>query len=232
MKITPHEKEEISMAKVGVILAGCGVYDGSELGETIVSLLELERAGIDYQCVAPDMKQMHVMDHLRGEEQDQERNVLVEAARITRGNVLDIAGVSADDFDALVIPGGFGVAKNLCDFAVKGPDCSANPTVEKLILGMVDAGKPIVALCIAPALMARVLGGAGKKVKLTIGNDADVSAAINTMGAEHVECAVDDCVVDSEFKVISTPAFMAASCVSEAASGIEKTISTLASMLK
>jgi len=220
------------MAKVGVILAGCGVYDGSELGETIVTLLELERAGIDYQCVAPNMKQMHVMDHLRGEEQEEERNVLVEAARITRGNVVDIAEFSSDDFDALVIPGGFGVAKNLCDFAVKGADCSVNPNVEKMVLGMVDGGKPIAALCIAPAMMARILGGSGKKVKLTIGNDADVSAAINTMGAEHVECAVDDCVVDSDFKVITTPAFMAASCVSEAASGIEKTISTLAGMLK
>lgn len=220
------------MAKVGVVLAGCGVYDGSEVGETVVTLLALERAGIEYQCVAPNMKQMHVMDHLRGEEQDQERNVLVEAARITRGNVIDIAEISADDFDGLVIPGGFGVAKNLCDFAVKGADCSVNPTVEKLILSMVDAGKPVAVLCIAPALMARVMGAAGKKVKLTIGNDADVSAAINTMGAEHVECPVDDCIVDQDFKVISTPAFMAASCVSEAAAGIEKTISTLADMLK
>lgn len=104
--------------------------------------------------------------------------------------------------------------------------------MEKLILSMVDAGKPVAVLCIAPALMARVMGAAGKKVKLTIGNDADVSAAINTMGAEHVECPVDDCIVDQDFKVISTPAFMAASCVSEAAAGIEKTISTLADMLK
>jgi len=220
------------MAKVGVLLAGCGVYDGSEVNEAVISLLALERAGMEVQCVAPDMKQMHVMDHLRGEEQEQERNVLVEAARITRGNVVNLADVGVGDFDALVIPGGFGVAKNLCDFAVKGADCSVNPTVEKLVLGMVDAGKPIAALCIAPAMMARVLGGAGKKVKLTIGNDADVSAAINTMGAEHVECAVDDCVVDNDFKVITTPAFMAASCVSEAASGIEKTILTLADMLK
>jgi enhancing lycopene biosynthesis protein 2 len=104
--------------------------------------------------------------------------------------------------------------------------------VEKLILGMVDAGKPIAALCIAPALMARVLGGAGKKVKVTIGNDADVSAAINAMGAEHVECAVDNCIVDDGYNVITTPAYMAASCISEAASGIEKTIATLAEKLK
>lgn len=220
------------MAKVGVLLAGCGVYDGSEIGEVVISLLALERAGLEVQCIAPDMKQMHVMDHLRGEEQDQERNVMVEAARITRGNILDLAEAKVADFDALVIPGGFGVAKNLCDFAIKGPDCTANPQVEKLILGMVDAGKPIAALCIAPALMARVLGGAGKKVKLTIGNDADVSAGINAMGAEHVECAVDDCVVDQDFNVISTPAFMRASCISEAAAGIEKTISTLAEKLK
>ena len=220
------------MAKVGVLLAGCGVYDGSEIGEVVISLIALERAGMEVQCIAPSMKQMHVMDHLRGEEQDQERNVRVEAARITRGNILDLAEARVADFDALVIPGGFGVAKNLCDFAIKGPDCTVNPQVEKLILGMVDAGKPIAALCIAPALMARVLGGAGKKVKLTIGNDADVSAGINTMGAEHVECAAGDCVVDQEFNVISTPAFMRASCISEAATGIEKTISTLAKKLK
>jgi enhancing lycopene biosynthesis protein 2 len=220
------------MAKVGVLLAGCGVYDGSEIHEATISLLALERAGIQAQAIAPNMKQMHVMDHLRGEEQDQERNVMVEAARITRGNVLDLSEVGVADFDALVIPGGFGVAKNLCDFAVKGPDCSVNPMVEKLILGMVDAGKPIAALCIAPALMARVLGGAGKKVKVTIGNDADVSAAINAMGAEHVECAVDNCIVDDGYNVITTPAYMAASCISEAASGIEKTIATLAEKLK
>lgn len=220
------------MAKVGVLLAGCGVYDGTEVNEAVISLLALDRAGVQVQAIAPNMKQMHVMDHLRGEEQEQERNVMVEAARITRGDVLDLAEVGVADFDALLIPGGFGVAKNLCDFAVKGADCSVNPAVEKLILGMVDAGKPVAALCIAPALMARVLGGAGKKVKLTIGNDADVSAAINAMGAEHVECAVDDCIVDQDFKVLSTPAFMAASCVSEAAAGIEKTITTLTEMLK
>ncbi|MFW6387168.1 MAG: isoprenoid biosynthesis glyoxalase ElbB, partial [Thermodesulfobacteriota bacterium] len=145
------------MAKVGVLLAGCGVYDGTEVNEAVISLLALDRAGVQVQAIAPNMKQMHVMDHLRGEEQEQERNVMVEAARITRGDVLDLAEVGVADFDALLIPGGFGVAKNLCDFAVKGADCSVNPAVEKLILGMVDAGKPVAALCIAPALMARVL---------------------------------------------------------------------------
>lgn len=220
------------MAKVGILLAGCGVYDGSEIHETVISMLALDRAGLQVQCLAPSMKQMHVMDHLRGEEQEQERNVLVESARIARGEVLSLADAKVADFDALVIPGGFGVAKNLCDFATKGAECSVNPQVESFVLGMVKAGKPIAALCIAPALVARILGGAGKKVKVTIGNDADVSAKINAMGAEHVECEVGDCIVDQEFNVLSTPAYMRASCISEAAAGIEKTISTLADKLK
>src|SRR5690554_299412 len=204
------------MAKVGILLAGCGVYDGSEIHETVISMLALDRAGLQVQCLAPSMKQMHVMDHLRGEEQEQERNVLVESARIARGEVLSLADAKVADFDALVIPGGFGVAKNLCDFATKGAECSVNPQVESFVLGMVEAGKPIAALCIAPALVARILGGAGKKVKVTIGNDADVAAKINAMGAEHVECEVGDCMVDQEFNVLSTPAYMRASCISEA----------------
>lgn len=220
------------MAKVGILLAGCGVYDGSEIHETVISMLALDRAGLQVQCLAPSMKQMHVMDHLRGEEQEEERNVLVESARIARGEVLSLADAKVVDFDALVIPGGFGVAKNLCDFATKGAECSVNPQVESFVLGMVEAGKPIAALCIAPALVARILGGAGKKVKVTIGNDADVAAKINAMGAEHVECEVGDCMVDQEFNVLSTPAYMRASCISEAAAGIEKTISTLADKLK
>lgn len=220
------------MAKVGILLAGCGVYDGSEIHETVISMLALDRAGLQVQCLAPSMKQMHVMDHLRGEEQEEERNVLVESARIARGEVLSLADAKVADFDALVIPGGFGVAKNLCDFATKGAECSVNPQVESFVLGMVEAGKPIAALCIAPALVARILGGAGKKVKVTIGNDADVAAKINAMGAEHVECEVGDCMVDQEFNVLSTPAYMRASCISEAAAGIEKTISTLADKLK
>ncbi len=220
------------MAKVGILLAGCGVYDGSEIHETVISMLALDRTGLQVQCLAPSMKQMHVMDHLRGEEQEEERNVLVESARIARGEVLSLADAKVADFDALVIPGGFGVAKNLCDFATKGAECSVNPQVESFVLGMVEAGKPIAALCIAPALVARILGGAGKKVKVTIGNDADVAAKINAMGAEHVECEVGDCMVDQEFNVLSTPAYMRASCISEAAAGIEKTISTLADKLK
>lgn len=220
------------MAKVGVLLAGCGVYDGTEVNEAVISLLALDRAGLEVQCIAPSVKQMHVMDHVRGEEQEDERNVLVESARIARGNVIDVTEVGAADFDALLIPGGFGAAKNLCDFAVNGPDCSVNPAVEKLVLAMVDAGKPVAALCIAPALVARILGGAGKKVKLTIGNDAGTAEAINAMGAEHVDCAVDDCVIDSAFKVLSTPAYMLAGSISQAAAGIEKTIEALADMLK
>ncbi|MBN2644983.1 MAG: isoprenoid biosynthesis glyoxalase ElbB [Desulfuromonadaceae bacterium] len=216
------------MAKVGVVLAGCGVYDGSEIHEAVISLLALDRAGAEICCVAPNGPQMHVVNHLTGEVSEGEsRNILVEAARIARGKIADLVGVSAADFDAIVIPGGFGAAKNLCDFAVKGPDCCVHPEVARLIREMVVAGKPVGAICIAPALLAAILGEDQKSPEVTIGTDSGTAAALTAMGAKHVNCAVDDCVVDRRLKLVTTPAYMLAGSIAEAAQGIEKAIKTL-----
>jgi enhancing lycopene biosynthesis protein 2 len=217
------------MAKrIGVILSGCGVYDGSEIHEAVITLLAIDRAGAEAVCMAPDIPQMHVINHLAGEPAEGEsRNVLVESARIARGNIKDIATVKAAEIDALILPGGFGAAKNLCDFAVKGPDCVANTEVARLIKEMYAAQKPIAAVCIAPAVLARVLGNPSVVPQLTIGNDAGTAEALQKMGTEHVQCPVREFVVDRKHKLVSSPAYMLAGRISEAAEGIEKTVQTV-----
>lgn len=219
------------MAKVGVILSGCGVYDGSEIHETVISLLALDRAGADVVCMAPDMEQA-VVNHLTGEPVDGvSRNVLEESARIARGEISDIAKIKAADLDALFIPGGFGAAKNLCDFAFKGPDCEVHPEVARLIQEIVAAKKPLAAVCIAPALVAKVLGNEKIDHQVTIGTDAETAGAVSSMGATHVSCPVSEFVIDKENKIITSPAYMLASSISEAAEGIEKTVNALMKML-
>lgn len=215
--------------KVGVILSGCGVYDGSEIHEAVITMLALDRAGAEMIICAPDMPQMHVVNHLTGEVAEGEtRNVLVESARIARGAIKDIAQVSADEMDALILPGGFGAAKNLCDFAVKGAACEVHPEVARLVRDVHAQGKPVAAVCIAPALVAKVLGD--ESPELTIGTDAETAGALESMGAKHVSCPVRELVVDRERKLITTPAYMLAQNMSEAAEGIEKTVRTLLSM--
>jgi len=219
------------MAKIGVILSGCGVYDGSEIHEAVITLLAIDRAGAEALCMAPDINQMHVVNHLSGEVAEGEsRNVLVESARIARGKIKNIADVSTDDFDALILPGGFGAAKNLCDFAVNGADCHVNEAVAKLVQDTVAAKKPLAAVCIAPALIARVLGQSNSPA-LTIGTDQGTADALNAMGAKHVSCPVREFVVDRENKIVTSPAYMLAGNISEAAEGIEKTVKTLIDMI-
>ena len=146
------------MPKVGVVLSGCGVNDGTEIHESVLTLLFLNRAGAEVQCMAPDVDQLHVINHLTGEEATGDtRNVLVESARIARGDIVDISTVKSGDLDALIFPGGFGAAKNLCDFAIKGADCIVNPEVLRLTKEMVSSKKPVGVICIAPALMAKVM---------------------------------------------------------------------------
>lgn len=220
------------MAKVGVVLSGCGVYDGSEIHEAVITLLALSRAGADAICMAPNIDQMHVVNHLTGEVvADEKRNVLVESARIARGDVKDIATLTANDFDALIIPGGFGAAKNLCDFAVNGPECGVNSDVARLINEMVAAKKPFAALCIAPAVLAKILGNNTPPPQLTIGNDAGTAQAIEQMGAHHINCPVSDMVIDKNFNCVSTPAYMLAGSISEAAEGIEKTVQAVLNLI-
>ncbi len=215
--------------KVGVILSGCGVYDGSEIHEAVITMLALDRAGAEMVLCAPDIPQMHVVNHLTGEVAEGEtRNVLVESARIARGDIRDIAEVTADELDALIIPGGFGAAKNLSDFAVAGPDCSVHPEVARLVREVHAQGKPVAAVCIAPAILARVLGE--EAPELTIGTDADTAGALERMGAHHLACPVTEFVVDRERKLVTTPAYMLAQRISEAAEGIEKTVRALLEM--
>ena len=219
------------MAKVGVLLAGCGVYDGSEIHEAVISLLALDRAGAEIVMMAPDVE-LNVVNHITGEGvEGATRNVLEESARIARGNVTDIKNISAKDIDALMIPGGFGAAKNLCNFAIKGPQCDVNPEVSRLIKEVVAAQKPLAAVCIAPALVARVLGEDQLSHQVTIGTDEGTAGAITAMGANHVNCPVDECVIDAKNKIITSPAYMLAGRISEAAAGIEKTVKALMEFL-
>ena len=218
--------------RIGVILSGCGVYDGAEIHESVITLLALDRAGADIIIMAPDKDQMHVVNHQTGEPVEGEtRNVMVESARIARGPVRDVAAVSSDELDALVMPGGFGAAKNLCDFAVKGSDCDIDAGVSKLIQDMHRAGKPVVAMCIAPAVAVKALTDGGIKPKVTIGTDTDTASALEIMGGKHEDHDVRGVAVDEMNKVISNPAYMLGKSISEVADGIENTIDELMKML-
>lgn len=208
--------------KVAVILAGSGVYDGSEIYESVITLLALDQQDAQVQCFAPNIPQMHVVNHLTGEVAEGEtRQVLVEAARLARGQIKDIVEAKADDFDALIIPGGFGVAKNLSDFAVKGADMSVNPQVLALAQSFKAAAKPVGLICITPTLAAAIFG---EGVQCTIGQDADTAAAIETMGGKHVPTQVDEIVVDEAHKLVTTSAYMMAGRIRDAAAGINKLV--------
>lgn len=210
-----------------VVLSGCGVYDGAEIHEAVLTLLAIDRAGGSYQCFAPDVAQMHVVNHLTGEEAPESRNVLVEAARIARGAIKPLSAFDAHAFDAIVFPGGFGAAKNLCSFAVDGPECTVNPDVERAIKAMRAAAKPIGALCIAPAILARVLG----EVDLTIGTDAGAAAALEQMGAHHVNKLHGEIVVDAARKVVTTPCYMLDSTIGQIADGAEAVVRKLVELV-
>lgn len=219
------------MTRVGVVLAGCGVNDGSEIHESVITMLALDRAGVNMVLMAPNIDQLHVMNHYTGSEMDESRNVLLESARIARGKIRDMAEVHASDVDALIFPGGFGVAKNLCDYAMTGPDCSVNPDVKRLTTDVHKAGKPIGVICIAPAMFAHIMKSADISVDLTIGTDEQTAKDIQSMGSNHLECNVQDIVIDKNNKVVSTPAYMLAQRISEAADGIEKLVESVLEMV-
>jgi enhancing lycopene biosynthesis protein 2 len=210
------------MKKIGVVLSGCGVRDGSEIHEAVFTLLAIDQAGCEAVCMAPDAE-FPVTDHLTMQESGEKRNVLVESARIARGNIRNIRDVTVSDLDAIIFPGGFGAAKNLCDFAVNGSGATAHPEVARLLKEMAAARKPIGAICIAPALIATVLGKE-YTTTLTIGTDAGTAAELEKTGARHQECPVTEFVVDVKNKIVSTPAYMLANRISEAYVGIEKCV--------
>lgn len=220
------------MKKIGVLLSGCGVNDGAEIHESVITMLALDRAGVEAVMMAPNIDQMHVVNHYTGQEMDEFRNVLVESSRIARGNIKDMAEVTGNDIDALIIPGGFGVVKNLCDYAMAGSECSINPDVFRLVTEVHLLQKPIGAICIAPAMMAKILGEQDESAEMTIGSDESTANDIKTMGSTHVTCSVTEMVVDKEKKIITTPAYMEAQSIKEAAEGIEKLVVEILSMVE
>ena len=216
------------MKNVAVILSGCGVFDGSEIYETVITLLSIRQQGAQYQCFAPDKDQLHVINHLTGETDDtHSRNVLVESARIARGEIKPVTECKPENFDALILPGGFGAAKNLCTFAVEGANSQPDAQVLKVCKAFAQAKKPAGYACIAPALAASVYGN---KTNMTIGNDSDAAEGINKLGAQHVNSPVDEIVIDSEARLVTTPAYMLADDILQAQAGLSKMVETVLAM--
>ena len=211
-----------------IILSGCGVYDGSEIHEAVITLLNLQRRNVRTRFFAPDIAQNGTVNHLDGTPQET-RGVLAESARIARGDIAPLSEFSADDFDMLLFPGGFGAAKNLSDFAAKGAEMSVIPQVDSAVKSMLKAGKPLGFLCIAPVIAAKSIGCG---VKLTIGNDAQTAAAIEKLGAKHVECPADGFVADKERNVFSTPAYMLANSTVAIDTGVGAMIDSMLESVK
>ncbi len=211
------------MKKFAVVLAGCGVYDGAEIHEATLSMYQIKKQGADYEIFAPDIEQHHVINHLTGDEMKEKRNVLVESARIARGKIKPLADFKADDFDAILFPGGFGVAKNLCTFAFDGDDCKVNMDTEKAIKAMHKAGKPIGALCISPVIVAKILGD----VELTIGQDKDTAAAVERMGASHKKTEHGEVIIDAKNNIYTTPCYMLDANIVQIGEGAENIVRTI-----
>ncbi|MCI5163016.1 MAG: isoprenoid biosynthesis protein ElbB [Candidatus Electrothrix sp. AX5] len=217
----------MSKKQIAVILSGCGHQDGAEIHEATFTLWAIHKHGADYRCFAPNIMQHHVLNHITGQEMDEQRNVLIESARIARGKVEDLALFDAATVDALVIPGGVGAAKNLCTYAFDGPQCTVNKDVEEAVKAMHQAGKPLGALCIAPVLLAKVLGD----ISLTIGQDEDTAAQIREMGATHAPTGIGEIAVDQENKIVSTPCYMLDSRVDQIADGADSLVQALLGFL-
>jgi enhancing lycopene biosynthesis protein 2 len=192
------------MKKFAVLLAGSGVYDGAEIHEATLTLLAIAKAGAEYEMFAPDVMQHHVVNHMTGEEMDEKRNVLTEAARIARGNIKPTSVFRAEDFDALIIPGGFGAAKNLSTWAIDGDNCKVHPEVESAVREMVRAGKPVGAMCIAPVILARLIKG----TNLTTGQDKASAAFIEKTGSKYTFATHGEVIIDKANKIFSTPCYM------------------------
>lgn len=218
------------MSRIGVLLSGCGVYDGAEIHESVITLIALARRGHQVVVLAPEVPQREVIDHHRGKPVvGESRSVRIEAARIARGPVLtpDDAGA----LDGLILPGGFGAAKNLSDFAIRGVACEVEPATAALVRRMFQEGKPVGAWCIAPvAVIAATLRGE-PRVRLTIGSDAGTAEAVEAMGAEHISCEMDGVVVDERHKLVTTPAYMLEGNIAQVADGIERAVEAFSNLL-
>lgn len=211
------------MKKFAVILDGSGVFDGAEIHEAVMTLYAIAKNGATYSIFAPDIAQHHVINHITGKEMPEQRNVLIESARIARGKIQPLTELDVRNFDAVIFPGGFGVAKNLCNFAFKGADCDVNPEVRKVIKEAVSLRKPIGALCISPVLLAAVLGD----VEITIGNDGSSALSITKMGAKHIVTTHGDVVIDEKHKLFTTPCYMLDATIVQIADGAENIVKAM-----
>lgn len=213
--------------KFAVILSGNGVFDGTEIHEATLSLYAIVKNGGTYEIFAPDIPQHHVINHITGEEMSESRNVLIESARIARGKIRALNEFDAAEFDALLFPGGFGAAKNLSSFAFDGPDCKVNKDVKKAIEAMAKAEKTIGALCIAPVILAKVLG----EVDLTIGQDKDTADAIEAMGARHQITNHGEVTIDSKYKLVTTPCYMLDANIVEIGEGAQNVVKAMMGLI-
>ncbi len=219
------------MKNIAIILSGCGVYDGSEIHETVLTQLALARHKTQVTCAAPNVDQAHVYDHFSGEVVDkQSRNVLTESARLARGDIIDIDELDLDAQDAILFPGGYGAAKNLCNFAFEGSNYSVHPSVEAVVKNAHQAGKVIGFICISPTIAAAVLGT--EQVKITIGNDIEAVGVLQSKGAHHINCPAEDIVVDSLHRIVSTPAYMVADNLLQVETGINKLVDKVLEMVE
>ncbi|MBN2164821.1 MAG: isoprenoid biosynthesis glyoxalase ElbB [Marinilabiliaceae bacterium] len=200
---------------IAVVLSGCGVYDGAEIHESVFTLYAIEQLGYNYQIYAPDITQAQVINHTNGNQTNESRNVLIESARIARGNIKPLNELKCDDHSAIIFPGGFGVAKNLCSFAIDGSNCSVNKDVETVIKTFHKSNKPIGAMCISPALIVRVLNTG----EVTIGDDTSTATAIVKMGGKHANTNHEQIVIDNINKLVSTPCYMLNATISQIANG-------------
>jgi len=215
------------MTRVGVVLSGCGHLDGSEIHEAVLSLYFLDRAGAQVRCFAPDALQREVVDHRSGKPSSESRDALREAARIARGHIEPLSKAQAADLDALFLPGGFGAAKNLSDFALRGADATPLPELARLVRELHAERKPIGAVCIAPAVLAACFRGTDVHPTLTVGARAGAGEALSAMGARAVACTVEHCVIDEANRIVSAPAYMYDARISEVAKGIEQAVAAL-----
>jgi len=218
-------------ARIGVVLSGCGVKDGSEIHEATLTLLALDRADAEIVCMAPNRAQADVVDHLSGDPTGETRNILRESARIARGAVRDIAQVMPEELDGLVIPGGYGAAKNLSTFAASGVDCTVDPEVARLLRAMQDSGKPIAALCIAPAILASLFGR-DLHPEITVGTDPGTARALDGMGARHRAAAPTEVVVDRAHRLVTTPCYMSATRIRDVAAGVDGAVNALLALVR
>ncbi len=220
------------MNKVGVVLSGCGNQDGSEIHEAVFTLHALEKADAEAIIMAPDMDQFHVINHLNGnEELSESRNILVESARIARGKVIDVASVSGHQLDALIFPGGTGMAKNIFDYSMAGINCTVISDVQRLVVEILEADKPLGAICIAPVMIAKVLEYLGRTGTVTGGFNVEINNDIKAMGINAVEVGAEEIVVDKENKIVTTPAYVDAKSMNESFTGIEKLVNKVLELI-